>query len=89
MKNLSKTLLVFLLASPLSAVVDETKGPAARVSARFLWKGELTNMPDYCTIRTFTIEPHKSAVIETVKSVSVEEAPMVTITLFDAEEERL
>lgn len=77
-KQQAKDILEALLAKKLV-----NGGQIFNAPARFLWKGELTDMPDYCTIRTYTIESHKLAVIETVKSVSVEEAPMVTFTLFD------
>jgi uncharacterized protein involved in tolerance to divalent cations len=77
-KEQAKAILEALLTKKLV-----NGGQIINAAARFLWKGELTNMSDYCTIRTFTIEPHKSAVIDTVKAVSVEEAPMITFTLFD------
>lgn len=60
-----------------------TGGQIINTPGRFLWKGKLTDIPDYCTIRTFTIEQHKSTVIQIVRSISVEDAPMVTFTLFD------
>lgn len=64
-------------------------GQILSAPGRFLWKGKLVDMPDYCTVRTFTIEPYKSAIIAAVKKISVEDAPMITFTLFDDSNQEL
>lgn len=63
-----------------------TGGQFIKTPARFLWKGEVTDM-EYCTITSFTITKHKEAVIEAVRKTSQEEVPMVTFTPFEGNEE--
>jgi uncharacterized protein involved in tolerance to divalent cations len=58
-------------------------GQILKSPGHFLWKGKLVDMPDYCTIRTFTVDEHKQAIIDTVKVISIEDAPMITFTHID------
>src|SRR6185312_1716119 len=64
-----------------------TGGQFLQAPARFLWKGEISNMAEYVTITSFTIETHKPAVIEDVKKTSVEEVPMVQFIEFEGNPE--
>ncbi len=60
-----------------------TGGQLIVAPARFLWKGEITDMAEYITITSYTTEKHKTAIIEDVRKTSIEEVPMVTFTAFD------
>ena len=57
-----------------------TGGQFIHAPARFLWKGEVTDM-DYVTITTYTNDKHKDAVIEDVRKTSAEDVPMITFVL--------
>src|SRR5687767_8530195 len=65
-----------------------TGGQLVSAPARFLWKGEVTDM-DYFAINSFTIAKHKQAIIDIVKKISVEEVPMVSFVVIDGNEELL
>ncbi len=65
-----------------------TGGQMINAPARFLWKGEITDM-DYYTIISFTTETHKEAVIEDVRKTSAEEVPMIQFISFEGNEELL
>jgi len=56
-----------------------TGGQIINAPARFLWKDAVTNM-DYYTVWAFTIEAYTDEIIETVKSLSKEEVPMIWFT---------
>jgi len=60
-----------------------TGGQFLVAPARFLWKGEITDMAEYVTITSYTTDKHKAAIIEDVKKTSAEEVPMVTFTAYD------
>lgn len=64
-----------------------TGGQFLQSPARFLWKGEINDMPEYVTITSFTIEKHKRAIIEDVRKTSIEEVPMIQFIQFEANEE--
>lgn len=66
-----------------------TGGQIIEAPAHFLWKGQINTMPNYCTIWSYTSDKHKSAVINTVSEVSVEEIPMVWFTAIEGNEELL
>jgi uncharacterized protein involved in tolerance to divalent cations len=55
-----------------------TGGQFIVTQARFLWKGKVTDMPEYVTITSYTTGKHKDAVIADVRKTSVEEVPMIT-----------
>ncbi len=59
-----------------------TGGQFLKAPARFLWKGQITDM-DYVTILTYTTDKHKDAVMGDVRKTSAEEVPMMTFTLPD------
>lgn len=65
-----------------------TGGQIIQAPARFLWKGKIVNM-DYCTITSFTIASQKDQIIAEVRSVSVEEVPMVWFTSIGGNDELL
>lgn len=54
-----------------------TGGQFLVAPARFLWKGEVENIP-YVTIMTYTTDKHKEAVMDDVRKTSVEDFPMMT-----------
>lgn len=56
-----------------------TGGQFVKAPARFLWKGEVTNM-DYITVTSYTTDAQKQAVIEDVRKTTAEEVPMITFT---------
>lgn len=60
-----------------------TGGQFIAAPARFLWKGEITDMAEYITITSYTTDKHKAAIIEDVRKTSVEEVPMITFTAYD------
>ena len=60
-----------------------TGGQFITAPARFLWKGEITDIGRYVTITSYTTNIHKEAVIEDVRQTSAEEVPMMTFTLPD------
>ncbi len=55
-----------------------TGGQFIATPARFLWKGEITDMQEYITITSYTTDKHKDAVIADVRATSAEEVPMIT-----------
>lgn len=65
-----------------------TGGQIIETPARFLWKGDVVNM-DYVTVTSFTVASNKAAIIESVKTVSVEEVPMVVFLSMDGNQELL
>jgi uncharacterized protein involved in tolerance to divalent cations len=44
---------------------------------------------DYYTVTSYTIAQHKGDIISVVKTISIEEVPMITFTAFDGNEELL
>lgn len=60
-----------------------TGGQFINIPARFLWKGEVTDMDQYITITSFTVGENKQAVIDNVRQTSEEEVPMVTFMRID------
>lgn len=60
-----------------------TGGQFINTPARFLWKGEVTDMDQYITITSFTVGKNRDAIIDDVRQISEEEVPMVTFTLID------
>lgn len=58
-----------------------TGGQIIRAPARFLWKGQITDM-DYFNITGFTLEEKKGEIIEDVVKNSTEEVPMIAFTEF-------
>ena len=54
-----------------------TGGQFIKAPARFLWKGEVTDM-EYVTIASYTTDAQKQALIEDIRKTSVEEVPMIT-----------
>ncbi len=77
-----------LILDALLAKKLVTGGQIIQAPARFLWKGEVVNM-DYCTITSFTVADHKTAIIAEVKQVSAEEVPMVSFIAIDGNTELL
>lgn len=65
-----------------------TGGQLINAPARFLWKGRVQDM-DYYTITSFTKNAHKQAIIDDVKTTSIEEVPMIWFTEFEGNEEFL
>jgi uncharacterized protein involved in tolerance to divalent cations len=59
-----------------------TGGQLLKSPARFIWKGEITDM-DYVTITSYTTEKHRVAVIEDIRKTGVEEVPMITFVAPD------
>ena len=75
----------------LNSLLDKklvTGGQLINAPARFLWKGEITDM-DYYTITSFTTEVQKEAIIEDVRKTSAEEVPMIQFIEFEGNEELL
>jgi uncharacterized protein involved in tolerance to divalent cations len=64
-----------------------TGGQIIQAQAHFLWKGSVNDMPEYCTITSFTTERHKSAIIDEAKRVTVEEVPMIWFSEIDTNKE--
>lgn len=60
-----------------------TGGQFLVTPARFLWKGEITDMQEYVTITSYTTDKHKEAVIADVRKTSAEEVPMITFVAPD------
>jgi len=60
-----------------------TGGQFMTAPARFLWKGKISDMPAYVTITSYTTDKHKEAIIEDVRTTSVEEVPMITFVAID------
>lgn len=75
--NQADTILKPLLENKLV-----TGGQIMQAPARFLWKGEATDM-NYVTIHSFTKKEHQQEIISLVEENSVEEVPMVTFTPFE------
>jgi len=65
-----------------------TGGQMINAPARFLWKGEITDM-DYYTVNAYTLVKFKEKIISEVKIVSVEEVPMITFVPFEGNKELL
>jgi uncharacterized protein involved in tolerance to divalent cations len=63
-----------------------TGGQMLHAPARFLWKGELTDM-NYVVIKSFTSESNKTRIIEIVKETSIEEVPMIWFTEIEGNQE--
>lgn len=64
----------------LNSLLDKklvTGGQFIKTPARFLWKGEVTDM-DYVTITSYTTDAQKQTVMEDVRKTSQEEVPMIT-----------
>ncbi len=61
-----------------------TGGQFFHAPARFLWKGEINDMPHYITITSYTTSRHLKALIDDVRRTSQEEVPMVTFVQPDA-----
>lgn len=59
-----------------------TGGQMLNAPARFLWKGEITNL-DYFILTAYTLQKHKEQIITEVEKVSIEEVPMITFLPFD------
>ncbi len=59
-----------------------TGGQFIESPARFLWKGEVTDM-NYVTTTSFTLPKHKNAIISEVGKVSKEEVPMIAFLPFE------
>jgi uncharacterized protein involved in tolerance to divalent cations len=55
-----------------------TGGQFLTSPARFLWEGEVTDMPEYVTITSYTIGSNLQAIMDDVRRTSDEEVPMVT-----------
>jgi len=60
-----------------------TGGQFLTAPARFLWKGEIVNMPHYVTITSYTTENHTASIIQDLRKTTVEEVPMVTFVKID------
>lgn len=60
-----------------------TGGQFLVAPARFLWKGKISDMKEYVTITSYTIDKHKQAIINDVRKTSAEEVPMVTFVTID------
>lgn len=65
-----------------------TGGQIIAAPARFLWKGEVTDM-EYFTIYSFTVSKNKKAIISDVKKNSIEEVPMISFVELDGNKELL
>jgi uncharacterized protein involved in tolerance to divalent cations len=57
-----------------------TGGQLIVTPARFLWKGEIVDQPEYVTIMSFTTEERKTAMLEDIRLNSREEVPMIVFT---------
>ena len=79
----ARAILDVLLAAKLA-----TGGQFLQSPARFLWKGNITDM-DYVTLTSFTLSKHQQAIIDSVRATSQEEVPMVTFTPFAGNPELL
>jgi uncharacterized protein involved in tolerance to divalent cations len=55
-----------------------TGGQFISSPARFLWEGQITDMPDYVTITSYTVGANIQALMDDVRRTSDEEVPMVT-----------
>lgn len=55
-----------------------TGGQFLSSPARFLWDGEINDMPEYVTITSYTISPNVQALMDDVRRTSEEQVPMVT-----------
>ncbi len=80
-KEQADTILNSLLDKKLVA-----GGMFLNAPARFWWKGEITEM-NYYNLSVFTIEKHKSAIIDDVRQTSIEEVPMVWFISIEGNEE--
>lgn len=61
-----------------------TGGQFVSAPARFLWKGEVNDMPEYVTITSYTTSEQLETVINDVRRTSLEEVPMITFVVPDA-----
>lgn len=75
----AETILNSLLAKKLV-----TGGQFVSAPARFLWQGEINDMPEYVTITSYTTSTFLEAVINDVRSTSQEAVPMITFVTPDA-----
>jgi uncharacterized protein involved in tolerance to divalent cations len=55
-----------------------TGGQFLNTPARFLWEGEITDVPEYVTITSYSTSDQVEALIEDVRHTSQEQVPMVT-----------
>ena len=76
-KEQAYEILNVLLAKKLT-----TGGQIIKSPARFLWKGEVTDL-DYFTINSYTLNNLKEKIIEVVEKVSIEEVPMINFIAFE------
>ena len=76
-------ILTALLKQKLVAGGMISHGPAT-----FWWKGKLIDM-DYYNVSAFSARKYQKAIIKTVKTVSVEEVPMVWFIPFEGNNEFL
>lgn len=60
-------------------------GPILEGPAKFWWKGKIEEM-NYAYIVTYTIEKHKTAVIDEATKASKEEVPMISFIPFEGNE---
>ena len=60
-----------------------TGGQFLVAPARFLWKGKISNMPEYVTITSYTTDKHRGTVVEAVRQTSHEDVPMITFVVLD------
>jgi uncharacterized protein involved in tolerance to divalent cations len=60
-----------------------TGGQFIVAPARFWWKGEIEDMPEYVTITSYTTDKHKEAVMEDVRKTTAEEFPMIAFVAPD------
>lgn len=65
-----------------------TGSPILKGPAKFWWKEKIVEM-NYCYLITFTKEKNRQNIIDEVKKVSVEEAPMITFVSIEGNEELL
>ena len=65
-----------------------TGGQVYNAPARFLWKGAINDL-DYFVAWSFTVEANKSAIADVVKSITIEEVPMIWFTPIDGNPELL
>lgn len=70
-KQLADKIIDSLISKKLATGGQLTESPA-----KFLWKGEVTEM-NYVTVTSFTTDSKRQALIEDVEAMSEEEVPMV------------
>lgn len=62
-----------------------TGGQFLESPAKFLWKGDVTEM-DYVTITSFTTDTKRQALIDDVETTSEEEVPMIRFVAIETNE---